>query len=49
MPPATGQEVLWRVFKTGRSGNPYDFELEFFNGTVHDVQFEGDELYVYVT
>ena len=49
MPPAIGQEVLWAVFSRGRSGNPYNFNLEFFNDTVHAVHFEGDQLYVYVT
>ena len=48
MPPEIGQAVLWRGFKTGRSGNP-STALEYINGTVRDLQFEGNELYVYVT
>ena len=48
MPPEIAQKVLWRGFKVGRSGNP-STALEYFNGTVHDLHFEGTELYVYVT
>ena len=49
MPPDIGQEVLWRGFKTGKSGNP-STKVEYFNGRVRDLQFdEGNELYLYVT
>ena len=48
MPPEIGQQVWWRGFKTGCAGNP-STALEYFNGTVRDLQFEGSELYIYVT
>ena len=48
MPPEIGQQVLWRGFKTGRSGSA-STALEYFNGTVRDLQFEDNELFVYVT
>ena len=47
-PPEIGQTVLWRGFKTGRRGNP-STAFEYFNGTVRDLNFEGNELIVYVT
>ena len=43
-PPEIGQEVLWRGFKQTRSGNP-STKLEYFNGTVRDLVFEGNELF----
>ena len=48
MPPEIGQEVLWRGFKYGRSGNQ-STPVEFFNGTVREVKVEGNELYCYLT
>ena len=47
-PPEVGQDVLWRGFKKGRNGNT-STRCEYFNGTVHGLDIEDDELYVYVS
>ena len=47
MPPECGESVLWRGVKMGPNGQP-STKCEWFNGKVHFVQVEGDEIYLYI-
>ena len=47
-PPEVGDWVLWRGYKLGPNGNA-STKCEYFNGIVHTIQVEYNELYCYVT
>ena len=46
-PPEVGESVLWRGVKTGKQGG-LSTKVEYFNGKVHGVQVEEDEVYLYI-
>ena len=47
VPPEVGESVLWRRVKTGRAGFP-STTCEYFNGKVHRVEVEDNEIYLHV-
>ena len=48
LPPEIGESVLWRGVKTGKSGGQSTV-VEYFNGTVHHIEVENDQCFLYVS
>ena len=47
MPPEIGESVRWRGVKTAPKGQP-STKCEWFNGKMHFVQVDDNEIFVYI-